>query len=169
MSARNREKKGESARPVSSGSDEQKTASAFYLYCIGDAARLAPLIAEKLPAPVEDNSSIELVERDGLTAVVSRVALKDYNEDALQAHLNDAAWMALRAMRHARVADYFAKRASVVPLRFGVIYLDRSGVEKMLAERSEELRAAIRRLEGREEWGVNVFCDRKALLEAIAS
>jgi hypothetical protein len=162
MSRRKREKSDESAGRVSSGSDEQSSAGALYLYCIGDANALAPLVAD-------DGGGIELVEQNNLAAVSSRVALKDYNEEALQAHLKDAAWMALRAMRHERVVDRFAKRASVVPLRFGVIYLDRSGVEKMLSDRSEELRAAIRRLEGREEWGVNVFCDRKALMEAIIS
>jgi hypothetical protein len=167
MSRRKREKRSESAGRVSSHSDEQ--GSALYLYCIGEAAALAPLVAENLPSPVEDEGPVELVEQNGLAAVSSRVGLKDYNEEALQAHLKDAAWMALRAMRHERVADYFAKRASVVPLRFGVIYLDRSRVEKMLTDRSEELRAAIRRLDGREEWGVNIFCDRKALMEAIAS
>jgi hypothetical protein len=118
---------------------------------------------------IEDEGRHELIEKGGLAAVASPVPLKDYDEAALQAHLADAAWMALRAMRHERVVDYFAKRASVVPLRFGVIYLDAAGVEQMLAERSDELRAAIERLRGREEWGVNVYCDRKALMEAISS
>ncbi|MBD0372618.1 MAG: GvpL/GvpF family gas vesicle protein [Pyrinomonadaceae bacterium] len=147
----------------------KKSESALYLYCIGEALTLAPLLKERLPAPIEDEGRLELLEADGLAAVASAVSLKDYDEEALQAHLADAAWMALRAMRHERVVDYFAKRASVVPLRFGVIYLDRAGVEQMLRERAQELRAAIERLEGREEWGVNIFCDRKALMDAIAS
>lgn len=147
----------------------KKSESALYLYCIGEALRLAPLLKERHPAPVEDEGRLELLTRDGLGAVASLVPLKDYDEEALQMHLGDAAWMALRAMRHERVVDYFAKRASVVPLRFGVIYLDKDGVERMLVERAEELRAAILRLEGREEWGVNIFCDRKALMEVIVS
>src|SRR5215210_5898803 len=149
MSARKTEKKRESAghktfRP----DDKPETASAFYVYCIGERGALAPLLMEKLPAAIEDDGSLELIEENGLAAVASRVLLKDYDEEALQAHLSDAAWMALRAMRHEGIVGYFAKRASVVPLRFGVIYLDRAGVEKMLAERGVELRAAIVRLYG---------------------
>ncbi|HEX8176027.1 MAG TPA: GvpL/GvpF family gas vesicle protein [Pyrinomonadaceae bacterium] len=149
--------------------DGPKAARGLYLYCIGEAGALSKLLEGNLPATIEDEGRAELIERDGLAAVASAVPLKDYDEAALQAHLADAAWMALRAMRHERVVDYFAKRASVVPLRFGVIYLDAAGVERMLSERGHELRAAIERLRGREEWGVNVYCDRKALMEAISS
>ena len=42
-------------------------------------------------------------------------------------------------MRHETVVEYVAKRTSVVPLRFGTIYLERHGIEQMLAERSREL------------------------------
>lgn len=146
-----------------------KKASGLYLYCVGEAAALSKLLEGKLPAPVEEDGRLELIEQESLAAVTSLVPLKDYDEAALAAHLADAAWMALRAMRHERVVDYFAKRASIVPLRFGVIYLDSAGVERMLAERGDEIRAAIERLEGREEWGVNIYCDRKALMEAISS
>jgi hypothetical protein len=149
--------------------DEPTAASAFYLYCVGSGPALAPLVYDSTPAAIEDEGRLELIEEKGLAAVVSRVPLKDYDEGALPAHLQDAAWMALRAMRHERVVDYFAKRASIVPLRFGVIYLDRAGVERMLGERGAELSAAIKRLDGREEWGVNVFCDRKALMDSITS
>jgi hypothetical protein len=168
MSRRKREKKPEPEAVRQP--DEQNGASALYLYCVGNGLALAPLLNESTPAAIEDQGGrLELIEENGLTALVSRVPLKDYDEEALPAHLQDATWMALRAMRHERVVDYFAKRASVVPLRFGVIYLDRAGVARMLRERGEELREAIKRLEGREEWGVNVFCDRKALVDAIAS
>jgi hypothetical protein len=171
MSVRKMGKRREGAaqRQPASPDAESGAASAFYVYCIGEAAALRPFLKEKLPAPIEDGGRLELMGKNGLAVVASLVPLKDYDEEALQAHLTDAAWMALRAMRHERVVDYFAKRASVVPLRFGVIYLDAEGIERMLSERADELRDAIKRLEGREEWGVNVFCDRKALMESIAS
>jgi hypothetical protein len=169
MSVRKTEKKSEGAGQKAFSPDaDLKTAGGLYVYCIGEALSLAALLEGKMPAPIEDYGRLELLEKNGLAAVASLVPLKDYGEAALQAHLVDATWMALRAMRHERVVDYFAKRASVVPLSFGVIYLDRAGVERMLGERSDELRAAIKRLDGREEWGLNVFCDRKALMEAIA-
>ncbi len=168
MSARKVEKKRRESveRKVSSSDVEQKMKSALYVYCIGEANELRPFLKSSLPAAIEDGE-LESVEAEGLAAIASRVPLKDYNESALPSHLTDAAWMALRAMRHERVVDYFAARASVVPLRFGAIYLELEGVEKMLTERGKELRASLERLRGREEWGINVFCDCKALMEAI--
>jgi hypothetical protein len=169
MSARKREtgKRGSATERESSGPEQGEPGRAFYVYCIGEARKLSELMREAMPSAIEDEGGLELIEEGGLAAVSSRVALDDYNEAALQANLADATWTALRAMRHERVVDYFARRASVVPLRFGTIYLERARVLKMLRERGEELRSVIERLRGREEWGVNVFCDRKALLESI--
>ena len=169
MSASKREKKRDTSGRKSSGPREHKKGSAFYLYCVGLSPSLTPLLNDSVPSAIEDDGPLEVVEEDGLGAVASPVSLNDYGEDALRTHLSDAQWVALRAMRHERVVDYFAKRASIIPLRFGVIYLDRVGIGKMLAERGEELREGISRLEGREEWGVNVFCDSKTLLDTIVS
>jgi hypothetical protein len=87
----------------------------------------------------------------------------------LAEHLTDATWTAIRAMRHETVVEYVAKRASVVPLRFGTIYLERERIERMLEEKSRELEEIIEHLRGREEWGVNVFSDRAALMTTITS
>lgn len=162
MSARNREQK----RQARLSPDESKEAEAFYLYCIGEARPLAELLRDSKLTAIEDGA-IELIEAGELAAVSSSVRLDDYNEEALQAHLTDAAWTALRAMRHERVVDYFARRASVIPLRFGTIYLERDRVREMLSDRGEELLSALERLRGREEWGVNVFCDRRTLTDKI--
>lgn len=169
MSARRTGKKQRDLKRTRSNPDKDRAAGALYLYCIGIGRQLSALLeGSQLPAAIEDGR-LELIEEGELAAVVSRVSLDDYGEEPLNAHLNDAAWLALRAMRHERVVDYFATRVSVVPLRFGTIYLGQSGVEKMLAERAEELHTTIERFDGRQEWGVNIFCDRKALMDSIAS
>lgn len=139
----------------------------FYVYCVGEADALAPLFDVTTPQAIEPDTRLEIVAQEELAAVVSRVPLADYDADALQEHLADATWTALRAMRHERVVEHFARRTGVAPLRFGAIYLKREGVERMLVEKREELRAVIARLEGREEWGLNLYFDRAKLLENI--
>src|SRR5207237_10685828 len=113
------------------------------------------------------DAPLELLAANDLAAVASIVPLADYGEEALPARLADATWTALRAMRHERVVEHFARRAAVVPLRFGALYLARANVGRMLAERAAELRAAVERLRGREEWGVQLYADRARLLEQI--
>src|SRR5688572_6951484 len=39
----------------------------------------------------------------------------------------------------------------------------------MLSDKGRELREILERLRGREEWGVNVFCDQSVLLSSITS
>lgn len=122
-----------------------------------------------MPAAIEEDSKIEWIAVDNLAALVSPVPLATYNEESLAEHLTDATWTAIRAMRHETVVEYVAKRASVVPLRFGTIYLERDGIEKMLAGRSREFEEIIEHLRGREEWGVNVYSDRAMLMSSITS
>ena len=145
------------------------SALAFYVYCIAENAAATELPAESLPAAIEDDSKLEWVVVNDLAALSSQVPLASYSEESLAEHLSDASWTAARAMRHETIAEYVAKRAGVVPLRFGTIYLERAGVERMLSEKGRELREILERLHGREEWGVNVFCDQSVLMSSITS
>ncbi|HEX8186672.1 MAG TPA: GvpL/GvpF family gas vesicle protein [Blastocatellia bacterium] len=149
--------------------ESQDDSQAFYLYCVGERDDLRPLVEGELPDSIERPARLEMIVAGDLAAIASGVSLADYGEDALQVRLNDPAWTALRAMRHEKVIEHFAARASVIPLRFGTIYLRRERIEKMLDERQDELRVIIKRLRGREEWGVNVYFTRVKLIEAISS
>ena len=145
------------------------TALAYYVYCIADTAATAQLPADSLPVAIEDDAKLEWISVNTLAALVSQVPRDTYSEESLAEHLTDATWTAIRAMRHETVVEYVAKRASVIPLRFGTIYLERSGIEQMLTEKSRELEEIIEHLRGREEWGVNVYSDRAALMASITS
>ncbi len=120
-----------------------------------------------MPEGIEEGAPVELIEAEGLAAIVSRVPLAGFGEDALEARLSDPAWTAVRAMRHQQTVEHFAARSTVVPLRFATIYLDRPRVESMLREQAGVLSRIIERLRGREEWGVNLYQDSTRLLEAV--
>jgi hypothetical protein len=139
----------------------------LYVYGVGRRAELEKLFGDELPEAIETGDSLELLGEGELAAVVSRVPLADYGEETLAARLSDAAWTATRALRHERAVEHFARRAPIVPLRFGTIYLRPEGVTRMLAERGASLLAALSRLEGREEWGVNLFVERAVLRGAV--
>ena len=142
---------------------------AYYVYCIAERTASAELPTGSLPTAIEDDSKLEWIAKGELAALSSEVPLASYSEESLAEHLSDASWTAIRAMRHETIAEYVAKRAGVVPLRFGTIFLERSGIEQMLSEKGAELREILERLRGREEWGVNVFCDQSVLMSSISS
>src|SRR5215813_13399116 len=113
---------------------EQKI-EGYYVYCIAESQAAQQFDTGSFPAAIEDTAKLGWVIVNEVAALVSAVPLDVYGEEALTDHLADATWTAVRAMRHETVIEYVAKRVSVVPLRFGTIYLDRSGVERMLTER----------------------------------
>ena len=141
----------------------------YYVYCIAESTAVTQLPADSLPAAIEDDAQLEWISVNTLAALVSQVPKTSYSEERLAEHLTDATWTAIRAMRHETVVEYVAKRVSAIPLRFGTIYLERSRIEQMLTEKSRELELILEQLHGREEWGVNVYSDRAALLSSITS
>lgn len=141
----------------------------YYVYCVAESVAAGQLDAASFPVAIEDDTKLEWVTAHDLAALSSIVPLDSYGEEALAEHLADATWTAVRAMRHETVVEYVAKRTGVVPLRFGTIYLERGGIERMLAEKGRALARIIERLRGREEWGVNVYSDRATLMSSITS
>jgi hypothetical protein len=141
----------------------------YYVYCVAESAAARALDAGSFPTAIEDDTKLEWVTANDLAALCSPVPLDSYGEEALAERLSDATWTAVRAMRHETVVEYVAKRVSLVPLRFGTIYLERAGIERMLTEQSRELSELVERLRGREEWGVNVYADRAKLIASITS
>ena len=139
----------------------------FYVYCIAEVGPAQSIASDGLPSAIEEDALLELITGGNLAAVASVVPLSSYGEDALSQNLDDPSWTAVRAMRHERVVEHFAKRISIVPLRFGTIYLERNRVEQMLSDRRAELSAILERIRDREEWGINVFSNRAKLMEAI--
>lgn len=141
----------------------------YYVYCVAESAAARELDAGSFPTAIEDDTKLEWVTANDLAALCSPVPLDSYGEEALAERLSDATWTAVRAMRHETVVEYVAKRVSLVPLRFGTIYLERARIERMLTEQGRELAQLLERLRGREEWGVNVYADRATLMASITS
>jgi hypothetical protein len=112
---------------------------------------------------VEAPSGAELVGEGGLSAVVRRVPLAEYGEEALRANLNDIAWLEDAARRHEAVLEGLLQETTVIPLRLCTIYHDEDAVRAMLAGEQAALTEALGRLEGHTEWGVKAFSDRNAV------
>lgn len=159
--------KGESKKTGREDEGGAADGRAFYVYCVGARDALTRASEGERPPAIETSAELELITSGELAAVASAVPLSDYGEEALGSRLEDATWTAVRALRHEGVVEHFARRAAVAPLRFGTIYLRRESVARMLEERGEELGRVVARLEGREEWGVNVYAERAKMKDAV--
>ncbi len=140
--------------------------SAVYLYAIGRQAELRKLLSGgAVPAALEDGTSVALVTEGDLAAVVSEVPLSRFGEERFEQQLKSPAWAADKLMRHEKLAEYFSSKMCVVPLHFGVMYSTPERIREMLAARKERMIQILDRLNGREEWGLNIHADRETLFE----
>jgi hypothetical protein len=109
-----------------------------------------------------DGGPLDVVEKDGLAAVVSDVDLAVYGEQGLREHLEDLTWLERVARRHDDVVHAVAQHGPTAPLRLATICLDDDGVRSRLAEWHDGLRQALDRVEGRSEWSVKAYARPRA-------
>jgi hypothetical protein len=135
-----------------------------YVYCIVPAAE---------PPPVEGVSGVdppfgvEIVTQADLSALISRVRLEHFGDEALRRNLEDLEWVE----RTARVHDAVLARAltvdAVLPLRLCTIFADEAHVREMLERRHDSLAEALQRVRGHAEWSVKVMADPSGLEAAV--
>ncbi|UNS96182.1 GvpL/GvpF family gas vesicle protein [Streptomyces tubbatahanensis] len=135
-----------------------------YVYAV-----TAPL-AGPLPAELRGvgGAAPYTVEHAGLVAVTGVVPEADFAEEPLRAHLEDLRWLEETARAHQGVVAALTALTCPLPLRLATVYLDDDGVRRALEEGREAFAATLERLEGRVEWGVKVYAQRRAPEPAAA-
>jgi hypothetical protein len=137
---------------------EPDTEPAWYVYGVVEAGKAPP------PAELEDlgvQRSPAVVTEGELTAVVSRVPAEEFAEDELRARLNDMGWVETVARAHERALDALCRQTTVIPMRLCTVYKTEGGVREMLRRESDALLETLHTLEGKVEWGVKVFFERR--------
>jgi hypothetical protein len=113
-----------------------------------------------------EGAPVRMVSDGALAALVSDVDAAAYTPEAITARAGDAAWLTPRAVAHDTVVTWASDRGAVIPLPMWVLFDDDPRLCAMLAERGDELRAALDRVAGAREYGVRVSADAAALATA---
>jgi AraC-like DNA-binding protein len=104
-----------------------------------------------------DGEAVEIVEHDGLQAVVCNVDLDEFGEEPVRHNLEQLAWVEKVARTHDAVVRAIADRTAVAPLRLVTICLDDDSVTKRLQQWEAPLRAALERVKDCREWSVKAY------------
>jgi hypothetical protein len=104
-------------------------------------------------------ASVQVIEDEGLAAVVSPVSLDEFGEEALRRNLEDLRWLESTARAHHGVVDAAAEHAVTVPLGLATVYRTEERAREALRDRREEFTRALSRISGRTEWGVKAYAD----------
>jgi hypothetical protein len=138
----------------------------WYVYGIVPAADAGAAVSADTPS-LDGKHGLELVEEEPLAAIVTRVPLDEFGDDALPARLNDLAWLEEKTRAHEEVLECALSTTTVVPFRFCTIYRREDDLREYLARGSAALHELIERLRGRVELGVKSFVDRAALERSL--
>ncbi len=102
-------------------------------------------------------ATVRIVAADGFTVLVSDVDLAEFGEAALRRNMENLAWLEEVARAHHHVIDAATRLFPLLPTRLATVYSSTAAMAAALARREEELRAALRRVSGRVEWGVKAY------------
>lgn len=103
-----------------------------------------------------------------LTVLVSDVSLMEFGEAALQENLENLDWLDQVAREHHYVINAAARLFPVLPTRLATVYTGDDALCAALAGRQDQLSDALRRIEGRVEWGVKTYAAAEANVPAQA-
>jgi len=102
-------------------------------------------------------AAVRTVAAGGFTVLVSDVDLAEFGEVALRRNLENLTWLEEVARAHHHVIDAASGLFPLLPTRLATVYSSHAAMAAALARRQEELRAALRRVGGRVEWGVKAY------------
>lgn len=100
-------------------------------------------------------------------AVVSSVSPDDFSEVNLKKNLTDIGWVEKNIRLHEKVIEEIMKGQTVLPFKFGTVFENEANVEKLLRENNPEFKAVLASLDGKEEWGLKIYCDSECFKNAL--
>lgn len=141
--------------------------SGFYLYCVraknnhrSKTKHFTPLVAGR-------TFEFEAVPYRDVEAIVSKVALEDFEGPKAQKLLKDEQWLKEKVLSHEQVVEEVMGRTPpVIPFKFGTVFRNREGLTRMLKAHHPRFQKLLTHLRGKQEWGVKLFSNPNILAQA---
>lgn len=127
----------------------------IYLYCV----------TNKIPK-LKKNINIKgvyFIYHEGLYAVVSKVPEDEFDEENVRKNLNDMEWLNTKVRLHEKLIEGVMKNNCLVPFKFATVFKSEQRMIAEIGEHEEELRDNLSYFEGKEEWGIKIYCDMPCL------
>jgi hypothetical protein len=139
--------------------DDGSVTDVIYLY------GFAPAGAPTPPAALAGigGGVVELVDADGVRAIVTRLPPAEYGADIIESRLDDLGWVGEQGLAHERVVLWFVDQTDILPARLFSLYADEAALLGALADRANHIRAELERLAGRREWNLKAAYDKAEL------
>jgi len=128
----------------------------LYLYGITQPLKKKP----GLKAGVDGFSPVESIRCSDLLCWVSRVDTSTFGEQ-LAGKMENLEWLAEASVRHQQAVAAIHACGSILPTRFGTVFLSEQSLCKDVAHRKKALQAEFEHVADADEWGVRIFAVTK--------
>jgi hypothetical protein len=126
---------------------------ALYLYGVSPASAKAPAMQM---LGIDGEHGVEAMPCSGFTCWVTPVNAHEFAAE-LARKMEELEWLAESSVRHQRVVAAIAAKVTLLPARFGTIFLSHESLGADVGSRAQILGEAFTRVKDADEWGVKVF------------
>lgn len=149
------------------GASAKKTSRperALYLYAISRApGKVIPNISAE---GIDGTASVEALRCGSSLCWISRVARGEF-ADELSNRMQDLEWLATAGLRHQRAVAEISKHITILPARFGTVFLSEESLSQHIAERKQALEHALERVADADEWGIKIFAAPRQVARSL--
>ena len=131
----------------------------IYVYCL---LNKNPIIQDVL-----DLKDLKSLVYGDFNVIVKYVSSEEYSEENFKKNLSNIEWIESNTREHVDVINLLMGQNTVIPFKFGTIFHAKENLEKFITDYSNSLSENFQHIEGKEEWSVKIYCDRKSLSEQI--
>lgn len=131
----------------------------IYVYCI---SRSPLVLSHKM-----ESEGLRSIIIDGFYVFVRYVSEDEFSEENFKKKLSDIQWLESGAREHLRIISMIMEKSTVIPFKFGTIFITKANLKKFITEYSVSLNENFHNISGKEEWSVKIYCNRKAMSEQI--
>ena len=144
--------------------------TATYLYCVVRAARKPAATAAPEGLPGAGRPDVVPVAAS-LWLITATVPLDVYGAEPLESVLSDLDQVGRIGLAHEAVVEHFARRPglTVVPMKLFTMFSTRARAVVDIAAHRRTLETAMKRIAGKEEWGVRVTAEKPAARRATTA
>jgi gas vesicle protein GvpL/GvpF len=96
---------------------------------------------------------------DGLWLALADAPLPRYGSAAIAKGLKDLDWVSACAVAHERVVEHVSALGTAIPMKLFTLFSSDARAAAELGRAQARMRAVLRRIAGRQEWGVRVSVD----------
>jgi len=112
---------------------------------------------------IDSDGPVRFFPFQDIAALVSEVDLQEFGESELAQNLKDLKWVTEKIWAHEKVLEKAMESRTVIPMKFGAIFISGERLEKILADSYEAFKDLLEKLDGHSEWGVKIYGDSEGL------